>query len=113
MGESRGGVRREGERLVREAEQLLRRRVEEEEDLNWVRKRMEEVHVSSAEGNLGEPVSLGVRAGGGNIGRNSKVSGSEFRSGSGSGVRCGEGRRNSEPTSRVEERGLSRAVRNL
>ena len=104
-------MRREGERLVREAGQLLRRGEEEEEDLNWVRKRMEEVHVSSAERNLGEPLSLGVRAGGGNRGRNAKVSG--FGSGSGSDVRCGEGRRNSEPTSRVEERGLSRAVRNL
>ena len=97
------GARREGERLVREAEQLLRRGVEEEEDLDWVRKRMGEVQMSSQEGNLGET----VRAGGGNRGRIAKVSGSEL-----SDVR-GEGRRNSEPTSWVEGRGLSRAVRNL
>ena len=62
-------MRREGERLVREAEQLLRRGVEEEEDINWVRKRMGEVQMSSAEGNFGET----VKAGGGNSGRIAKV----------------------------------------
>ena len=104
MGENRGGMRREGERLVREAEQLLRRGVEDEEDMDWVRKRMGDVQMSSAEGNLGET----VKEGGGNTGRTVKVSGSEL-----SGVRWGEGWRNSEPTSRVEGRGLSRAVRDL
>ena len=104
MVENRGGVRWEGERLMREAGQLLRRGVEEEEDMNWVRKRMGEVQMSSAEGNLGET----VKAGGGNSGRIAKVAGSGS-----SGVRWGEGRRNSEPTSQVEGgRGLSRVVRN-
>merc|ERR1712112_398940 len=98
-GENGCGVRREGERLVREAEKLLRRGVEEEEDMNWVRKRMEEVHMSSPERNYGES----VRAGGG--GGNAMVPGSEL-----SGVRLAEGRRNSEPTSQVEERCLPRSA---
>ena len=106
MVENRGGVRWEGERLMREAEQLLRRGVEEEEDMNWVRKRMGEVQMSSAEENLGET----VKAGGGSSGRIVKASGLES-----SGGRWEEGRQNSEPIGRVEVegRGLSRVVRKL
>ena len=91
---------------MREAEQLLRRGVEEEEDMNWVRKRMGEVQMSSAEGNFGET----VKAGGGNSGRIVKASGLES-----SGGRWEEGRQNSEPIGRVEVegRGLSRVVRKL
>ena len=36
-------VRREGEQLVMEVEQLMRRDEEEEADMDWVRKRMQEV----------------------------------------------------------------------
>ena len=108
LGEKRG-VRQEGEQLVREAEELMRRGVEEEEeDLNWVRKRMEKVQMSSPGENLGPQGNPGEtlrRAG--NKRRSVKVPGSEF-----SRARWGECRQNSEPTSRLKGRGLSRVVRN-
>ena len=107
LGEKRG-VRQEGEQLVREAEELMRRGVEEEEeDLNWVRKRMEEVQMSSPGENLGQLGNPGetVRRAGNK--RSVKVPQSEF-----SRARMGECRQNSEPTSRLKGRGLSRVVRN-
>ena len=124
--ENRGVVRLEGERLVKEAEQLMRRggEPEEEADLDWVRRRMEEVQMSTPGENQGEVVRSGrnkgetvvsrrkpgesVRAAG-NRGRNAKVPGSELSAG----VLRGEGRRNSEPTSQVDGKGLARAVGNL
>ena len=126
LGENRGAVRQEGEQLVKEAEQLMRRggEPEEEADLDWVRRRMEEVQMSSSGENQGEIVRTGsnqsetvmsrrkpgesVRAVG-NRGRNAKVPGSELSAG----VLRGEGRRNSEPTSQVEGKGLARSVGNL
>ena len=117
LGENRGAVRLDGEQLVREAQQLMGRGAEpeeeEEEDLDWVRRRMEEVQMSSpgenacpggnqketarSRRNQGESVRA-VR----NRGGNAKVSGPES-----SGVLRGEGRRNSEPASQV---GLARTV---
>jgi len=110
-------VRLDGEQLVREAQQLMGRGAEpeeeEEEDLDWVRRRMEEVQMSSpgenarpggnqketarSRRNQGESVRA-VR----NRGGNAKVSGPES-----SGVLRGEGRRNSEPASQV---GLARTA---
>ena len=84
-------VRREGEQLVREAEQLMRRDEEEEADMDWVRKRMQEVQLSS----VGETAPHGRERGGG-----LKVSASVS-----SGVKL-EGR-----GSHAERRGFSRAVR--
>ena len=120
LGENRGAVRLDGEQLVREAEQLMGRGArpeEEEEDLDWVRRRMEEVQMSSPGenarpgGNQKETVRSrrnqgeSVRNRGGNRGENAKVPGSEL-----SRVLRGEGRRNSEPTSQVEGKGLARTV---
>ena len=84
-------VRREGEQLVREAEQLMRRDEEEEADMDWVRKRMQEVQLSS----VGETAPHGRERGGG-----LKVSASVS-----SGVKL-EGR-----GSHAERRGFSREVR--
>ena len=122
LGENRGAVRLDGELLVKEAEQLMRRggEPEEEADLDWVRRRMEEVQMSSSGEivrtgrNQGETVMSRRKPGEsvravGNRGRNAKVPGSELSAG----VLRGEGRRNSEPTSQVEGKGLARAVGNL
>ena len=82
---------------------------------------MEEVKMSNpgeSRGPEGNHQIPAVRAGGNPVetvrgavrikGNNAKVPGSEF-----SGLRWGEGRRNSEPTSKVKGGGLTRAVRNL